>query len=154
MEPLIHLNYPLNKELLLEEALEARKSAVSHKDSRYPDLSFDEWKISHYTSEYISQIMSDFGVVGKPRFFWLAPFAEVPEHTDNGTKCSLNFLLNDDPAPITINGQEYYYKSVLLDTTQPHSVKNNNTERLLFKISIFEEDFDTVASRIKYKNDR
>lgn len=151
MEPLIHLDYELNRELLLREATEARKSAVNHADPRYPDMLFEEWQISHFTSEYIQQIINDFGIKGKPRFYWLKPFAVIPEHTDNGTKCSLNFLLTDNPAAITINKKDYYYESILLDTTQPHSVVNNETERLLFKISIFDEDYASVAARIKYK---
>lgn len=151
MEPLIHLNYPLDKELLLKEAVLAKQSAAAHKDSRYPDMVFDNWLISHHTSEYIQQIMQDFEVTGKPRFFWLEPFAVIPEHTDNGTTCSLNFLLNDDAAAVTINGKDYFYTSVLLNTTAPHSVTNNHTERLLFKISIFGESYQDVAARLKYK---
>jgi hypothetical protein len=151
MEPITHLDYPLNTELLLEEAREAKKSAINHFDPRYPDMKFDEWLIGHYTSEYINKVMDDFGIKGKPRFFWLEPFAFIPEHTDNGTQCSLNFLLNSNPAAITINGKDYFYQSVLLDTTQPHSVTNNETERLLFKISIFDESYESVANRIKYK---
>lgn len=151
MEPLIHLDYPLDKELLLNEALLAKQSAKAHTDSRYPDMVFDEWLISHHTSEYIQKIMDDFGVKGKPRFFWLQPFAVIPEHTDNGTTCSLNFLLNDNPAAITINGKDYFYTSVLLNTTAPHSVTNNETERLLFKISLFDESYEDLSARLKYK---
>lgn len=151
MEPLIHLDYPLDKALLLEEAIRAKASASAHKDPRYPDMNFDHWLISHHTSEYIQKIMDDFEIKGKPRFFWLEPFAVIPEHTDNGTTCSLNFLLNDDPAAITINGKDYFYTSVLLNTTAPHSVTNNHTERLLFKISLFDESYEELAKRLKYK---
>ncbi len=151
MEPLIHLEYPLNKEMLLEEARLAKQDAKAHSDSRYPEINFDYWLISHRTSEYIQQIIQDFGVKGKPRFYWLEPFAVIPPHVDNGTTCSLNFLLSDNSAAITIEDKEYFYESILLDTTRMHSVVNNETERLLFKISVFDESYEDVAKRIKYK---
>ena len=96
--------------------------------------------------------MNDFGVVGKPRFYWLEPFAEIPEHIDNGTLCSLNFILSPDPAPIVIEDIEYTYKYVLLNTAVRHSVFNGPTERIMLKISIFDETFEDLAKRIPYAN--
>lgn len=150
MLPLVHLNYPLNVELLLQQASEARLLSKPYTDNRYPDLKLDDWHIGHYSSEYIEQIMSDFGVVGKPRFYWLEPFAEIPEHVDNGTLCSLNFILSPDPAPIVIEGIEYTYRYVLLNTAVRHSVSNGPTERVMLKISIFNETFEDLAKRIPY----
>jgi hypothetical protein len=148
---MIHLDYPLDKKILLEEAHEARKSARGYTDDRYPNLKLDNWLIGHHSSDYINKIISDFEVNGRARFYWLEPYAEIPEHVDNGTLCSLNFILTDNAAPIIINGQEFYYDQILLDTTVPHSVKNNQFERIMLKISIFNENFASVSSRIKYK---
>jgi len=88
MEPVVHLNYDLNKKLLLEQAKEAKQQSQPYTDGRYPDLKLDDWSIGHYTSDYINQIMQDFEVEGRPRFYWLKPFAEIPEHVDNNTTCS------------------------------------------------------------------
>jgi hypothetical protein len=148
MEPLLHLNYELDKSLILQESEEAKKISKYHTDSRYPLRVFTEWKVSTYKGNYIKKIMEDFEVQGTPRFYWLKPNAVISTHTDNTTKCSLNFLLSDDNTAITINNKDYFYKNALLDTTQPHSVKNGNKERLLFKISIENESFVTVANRI------
>lgn len=151
MEPLIHLNYPLDRDRLLQDSIKAREHSLAHTDNRYPDVDFTYWQKSFYTSDYIEQIMRDLEVQGKPRFYYLEPNTVIPEHTDNGTTCSINIILNDSPAPITFGNTDYYYTMVLLNTSIPHSVKNNDTERILFKISIFDESYEDLANRIKYK---
>lgn len=150
MLPLIHLDYNLDTTLLLKEAECAKQASAPYTDERYPNLNLENWHIGHYNSAYIESIMLDFEVEGRPRFYWLAPFAQIPEHVDNETMCSLNFILTSDPAPITINGSDYSYKQVLLNTTLPHSVTNNANERIMLKISIFNESFENLAKRLKY----
>ena len=148
---LTNLNYPLDTMALMEASSIAKLEATPYTDSRYPDLKLDKWNIGHFTNPYIEKIMADFEVKGKPRFYWLEPFAEIPEHVDNGTKCSINLILTDSPAPITINGKEFTYKQALLNTTVPHAVYNGPVERIMLKISIFDEDYEHLANRIKYK---
>lgn len=150
MEPLIHLDYDLNRNELLKEAEQALLESKPYTDSRYPNLRLEEWHIGHWNSPTIDKIMSDFEVEGKPRFYWLEPYSVIPEHVDNETTCSLNFILTDDPAPINIEGKEYTYYQVLLDTTRLHSVTNNSNKRIMLKISIFNESFSELAKRIKY----
>ena len=154
MDPLIFLDYPLDKERLLEDAIEAKKNSKPYTDSRYPDLHMEDWLIGHYNSEYITQIMNDFNIEGKPRYYWMKPHAVIPEHVDNGTQCSLNFVLTDNASPITINDMQYYYTAILLNTTIPHSVINNEYERIMLKISIFNESYEDLAKRIKYRYDQ
>jgi hypothetical protein len=149
MTPVIHLNYKIDKEQLLREAAEIKSSAKGYTDSRYPDLKMNDWLVSHHVSDYVNQIMKDFGITGKPRFYWLKPYAVIPEHVDNGTLCGLNFILTDKASPISFGNQDYFYESILVDTTKPHSVKNNEHERVMFKISIFDETFEQVAEKIK-----
>jgi len=149
MEPVLHLNYKIDKQQLLLEAEKIKDNAVGYTDSRYPDLKMDDWLIGFHSSEYIDKIMKDFGIIGKPRFYWLQPYAVIPEHVDNGTLCGLNFILTDHASPITFGNQDYFYESILVDTTKPHSVKNNEHERIMFKISIFNESFEEVAEKIK-----
>ena len=147
--PILHLNYKINKQLLLEEAYRLKSDAKEYTDSRYPGLKMDYWLISHCYNDYVDSIMQDFQVKGKPRFYWLKPNAVVPEHVDNGTLCGLNFILTDNASPIRFGDQEYYYKSILVNTTIPHSVVNNEHERLLFKISVFDQTFEQVAENNK-----
>lgn len=147
----VNLNYPLDIDLFLKSAEKARQMSAPYTDSRYPGLVMDTWHIGHYTDEHIEKLMDDFEVKGKPRFYWTAPNSVIPEHVDNGTTCSLNFILSKDPAPITFNGNDYFYSQVLLNTTIPHSVTNGAEERILLKISIFDETFEHLAERIKFK---
>jgi len=149
MDPVLHLNYKIDKQKLLSEADQVKDKAVGYTDSRYPNLKMDDWLVGFHSSEYVDQIMKDFNVVGKPRFYWLQPHAVIPEHVDNGTLCGLNFILTDYASPITFGNQDYLYESILVDTTKPHSVKNNEHERIMFKISIFNESFEQVAKKIK-----
>lgn len=149
MSPIIHLNYKVDKQRLLKEAANLKKDAVGYTDSRYPDLKLDDWLINHHSSDYVDQIKKDFGIEGKPRFYWLRPHAVIPEHVDNGTLCGLNFILTDHASPITFGDKDYYYESILVNTTVPHSVKNNEHERIMLKISIFNETFEQVAEKIK-----
>ena len=149
MDPILHLTYKIDKQQLLKEALAVKDLAKSYTDSRYPGVTLDDWLICHHSSSYTEQIIKDFSVVGKSRFYWLNPFGTVPEHVDNGTQCSLNFILTDNPSPITYSGVEYFYESALIDTSIPHSVTNKEHERIIFKISIFNESFQQVAEKIK-----
>lgn len=148
---LTRLNYPLDIPTLLESASKAREQSKPYTDSRYPGLVMDTWHIGHYTDDHIEKIMADFGVDGKPRFYWTAPNSVIPEHVDNGTQCSLNFILSNDPAPVTFYGQDYVYNQVLLNTSLPHSVTNGPVERVLLKISIFDETYEQLSARIGYK---
>jgi len=151
MNPITYINYPLNKYQLLMEAKQAKTNAVPYgKDPRYPGKQFNDWLICKHNSKYIEQIMTDFDIKGKPRFYWLAPHAFLPEHVDHNTECALNFVLNDNPAPVLFGDVEYLYTAALLNTQVPHSVVNNNEERILFKISIFEESYNNLSKRIKY----
>jgi hypothetical protein len=152
-EPLVHLNYPIDLNRILESAARAKIESKPYTDSRYPELLLDQWHIGKYTDEYIESIISDFEVEGRPRFYWLEPYATIPEHVDNETQCSINLIITDDPAPITINGTDFVYRQALLDTTVPHSVVNSDKQRIMLKISIFNETFDQLSQRIKYKND-
>ena len=151
MSPLLHLDYQVDKKQLLDEAANCKFKARSYTDPRYPGQQLDEWLIGHHTSEYVDQIIQDFEIEAKPRFYWLMPHAVIPEHTDNGTLCSINIVLTDHAAPITINDQEYFYQTALLNTTVPHSVVNNENERIMLKLSVFNETFEQLAARIKYK---
>jgi len=151
MEPLIHLNYRVDKSVLLKEAEQAKDNAVGYTDPRYPGQQHNGWLIGHHTSDYIKQIMDDLGIDGKPRFYWLMPDEQIPEHVDNGTKCSVNIVLTDHAAPITIEGKDYEYQTVLLNTQVPHSVQNNSHERIMLKISIFDETYEQLSKRIKFK---
>jgi hypothetical protein len=149
--PLTLLDYPLDTVALLQSAVNAKLCAEPYTDSRYPGQRKEDWYIGRYTDEHIDKIMRDFEVDGSPRFYWLEPFADIPQHVDNGTQCSINLIITENPAPITVEGIDYTYQQALLNTTLPHSVTNGDTERIMLKISIFDETYESLSARIKYK---
>lgn len=150
MMPLTHLNYPLDKDRLLVLADSIKDKANPYTDSRYPDAVLDTWLILKHTDDYIEKIMDDFGVVGSPRFYWQEPNSVLPMHVDNNTTCSINFVLTDNPAPVTVEDVDYVYEQAVLDTTRLHGVNTNDEERILLKISIFDESYEDLVKRIPF----
>lgn len=118
-----------------------------------PRGKLDEWKIARNIEfDYASELNSFFGIEAKPRFYVLKPHCVLPEHRDLGTECSINILLNDDePAPVHFGEQEYRYTQCLLNTQNLHSVTNGARERILFKLSIFDESYSEIVEKIKDK---
>jgi hypothetical protein len=147
---LLHLDYLLDKSALWEIANGLRSQATNYVDPRI-NQTIKNWMVIKHTSPYIEKIISDFGVGGSPRFYWLEPNSRLATHVDNGTKCSINLILNDNPAPVTILNTDMIYTQALLNTSLPHSVTNGPEERVLLKISIFDKTFEEVSSCIRYK---
>ena len=148
MRPLIHLNYPINKDILLLESDKARESAKPWEGGN--DYKIEDWLVSYYRSDYIDKIMKELNIVGKPRFFYQKSNFHLKPHKDFGTQCGVNILLSDNPVPINIEGEDYYYTQALIDLQREHSVINDNKERVLLKFSIPDIPFEQVAKKINY----
>ena len=148
MKPLIHLNYPINKDILLLESDKARESAKPWEGGN--DYKIEDWLVSYYRSDYIDKIMKELNIVGKPRFFYQKSNFHLKPHKDFGTQCGVNILLSDNPVPINIEGKDYYYTQALIDLQREHSVINDNKERVLLKFSIPDKSFEQVAKEINY----
>lgn len=150
--PLTLLDYPIDNNWWLEFANKLRSKAVPYFDTRY-NLSVNNWLT--YVPDNgpeIEKIKKDFNIKkAKPKFYWLLPNSKLPEHVDNGTLCSLNFIFSKNAAPINISGKEYFYKQALLDTSKPHSVDNGEEERIIFKLSIHDQSYEQLLSKIPYK---
>ena len=155
MNSIYKFDFDVNEDILLLEYDKIKHTAKDYIDRR-PGGQADGWKIIPAQFHYAKYLINYFrlGEV-RPRFYTLPKGANIPEHIDDETKCSINFLLEtNNPAPVTIEGVDYYYKTCLLNTQKLHSVKNNSEDRLLFKLSIFDEDFETVKEKIQNANNR
>jgi len=148
--PLIHVDYDLDIKRMLEIAEEAYPTADFYKDDRYPEADFSWWRKGRYEHPELKKIADDFGIEYDPRFYWQKANSYLPPHVDNGTKCSLNFVLSEDPAPVNIEGVDYEYTAAFLNTSLKHSVRTGETPRILLKFSIFEKSIDSF--RYKYKH--
>lgn len=147
MTSIYKFNFDVNEDILMLEYDRVKHLAEDYID---PRGQVENWKMIKCNFHYAKYLIKRFmlGEV-RPRFYLLPKGVEIPEHIDNNTKCSINFLINSkNPAPVTIEGVDYYYKTCLLNTQKMHSVKNNTEDRLLFKLSIFDDDFETVKEKI------
>ena len=79
-------------------------------------------------------------------------------HKKYKARTSINFIVNDstpvnftkaDDKYMTDEDYQYTYSTALLNTWRHHYVKTSNEERLVFKIQIYEPDFEGVYKRMK-----
>ena len=136
---------------------EYKRAQNNEKDYARGGKSVKYWRVvrledlqSDIVDNYCKQFAKDYDISGKVdgRFYRLIANTTLPWHVDSGTKCSVNFLLSGKTAPIIFKSGTYHYKQALLNTTVEHSVRNGPVDRILFKISIFDLDFDQVSSRL------
>jgi len=148
---ILKFDFDLDVNHLLEIWSKIKNKQVNYKDDRFDEVS-SHFKIIKHDFEYAKELSKIFNVESKPRFYILDANTILNQHTDFGTLCSLNFILSDDPAPIIFDDIEFTYKYALLDTTKSHGVINNDKDRLLFKMSIFNETFEEVKEKLLTMN--
>jgi hypothetical protein len=86
-----------------------------------------------------------------PRFYYQKKGFKLRLHTDRGTRCSINFVLTEDPDPIYFeNDKQTYYKVGLLNTSELHGVIATE-DRYLFKISFPDISFEKVKDVLSSK---
>lgn len=161
---LIELNYPFDDRLLFEEFDIAvmRELFDSYSDERF-DFEVRGWWTTRglelfpefqYSNRVAKEFKEKFEVNGlvSPRFYILAENSILRPHIDLRTKCSLNHVLQGSNAEIFFGDgddiQKYSYKTALLNTSVMHGVINKSEKRILFKLSIFGEDFGQIAEKI------
>ena len=141
----------VDNNLLLSIYKENKHLSENYNDARKNSY-FNNWKIVKFNFDYADEIIQKFKLEKydvRPRFYELDANTTLKEHVDFNTQCSLNFVLNDNKSPVIINNNTYYYKNCLLNTTQKHSVVNNDIERIIFKLSIMDCPFKLVKKKIK-----
>lgn len=92
-----------------------------------------------------------YNVETRGRYYKLTSNYELPVHTDRGTQCSFNYVVNGK-APVTFhdNGLDIpiYYKQGICNTTIEHSVPAEPNDRFLLKLSIFEETYNDFRKKV------
>lgn len=102
---------------------------------------------SKLSYDYAESLKRKYNILGKTNvsFYRLLANETLPWHIDTNTKCAINFILNGDASPISYRSGDYTYKQALIQTNIEHMVANQNKDRILYKISIFDMDFKDVA---------
>lgn len=151
---LYHFDLEVDTEQLKKEA----RSVTDYTDYYDPitQRNLEGWGISHIQNgygKYIAEIFQEeLGVEIRPRFYILEAGTTLPMHVDRGTQCSFNIVV-DGTSPITFEDGEYYYKQALLNTQVMHGVFNTIDDRVLYKLSVFDIDFEEAKKRYIEKED-
>jgi len=150
-----YTNLDFDYDLFLEEYNRVKSN---EKDYARGCKSVDFWRVirlndlkSDLVKTYVEDFKLKYKIPGKVdgRFYRLKANTTLPMHIDSGTKCSINFLLNGDGAPVIFENGEYTYKQALLNTSIMHGVVNGDKDRIIFKISIFESTYDEIKHKLK-----
>ena len=132
--------------------LNENMQAFKHKFEAYSDHrgTLDWWSVAREIEfDYATDLCKTFDIKAKPRFYLLKANSVLPMHKDHGTQCSINVLMNStNPAPVDFEDNTYSYKCCLLNVQNTHGVTTSDEDRILFKLSIFDEDFESVAEKI------
>lgn len=140
-------DYDFDRDTLLDEFNKHNGKFQAYNDPRGV---LDNFQIVRTEFAYAEELCQLFDIKARPRFYILKANSVLPPHQDLGTLCSINVLLSSkNPAPVNYDAKEYYYKNALLNTQNMHGVVTNNEDRLLFKLSVFDESYESVAEKIK-----
>ena len=128
----------------------------------------DWWRVirhddmtSKVVHNFTHKVKDAFELPGKVdgRFYRLVAGHKLPWHQDRGTQCSFNFVINGS-APCWFkdeydNEYRFTYEQSLFNTQAWHSVEASDTDRLLFKVSIFDIEYlDVVRKVLEFRTKR
>lgn len=169
-EHLLETSYPLPIPLIRDECLRMKKYSKPslHRDHptfqtsdynvgwnvfRWNDIQFNSIEIPYDIQNLFETLYDEMNVrqyKPSPRFYYLPKGSYLPSHKDDGTQCSINFLLSETYNHITIEDSEVYYSQGVLNTQVTHGVSNVSgiEDRLLLKFSIFGSSFSDVCNSI------
>lgn len=152
---LYSFKYDFDKSRLLNEA----RDEIGYEPFKDPKTGgiTEEWRIKRDVTGYAAVISEEFekilSVENKPRFYIQEKGFTLPFHQDRGTRCCINFVLSTDRDPITFrrghNTFTFRYDVALLNVQEEHMVTASHEDRVLFKLSIFDIDFDDALERIQ-----
>tara|TARA_B110000211_G_scaffold21757_1_gene22517 strand:+ start:1861 stop:2376 length:516 start_codon:yes stop_codon:yes gene_type:complete len=147
--PVFLFDFDVDKEWLLDKALqETRKQFYHHgrKEERVEGYTY-----AHVEYPELKELVGRFGLAiqGKwnMKFVYIAPNTIVDWHKDWGTQCAFNWVINGNTAAIKYRDRPYAYKSAIINTQEEHMVNNNDKERILFKISIFDRSYEETCKQ-------
>ena len=143
---LLKLDVNINKDQILVEALNPNNYITYHDPKTNTEVT--GWDIKHIIDGYAYEVAQTFNSVlglqkSKPRFYILRAGVTLGLHIDRGTECSFNFVLTGS-SKITFEDREEYYEQALLNTQVMHGIINPQDDRVLYKISVFNQNFETV----------
>lgn len=93
-----------------------------------------------------------YSIEAHPRYYILSKGFHLDWHADDGTQAAFNYLITEtnDPVLYRIDGNEHVveYKKGLLNLQELHSVPETTDERVLLKLSIYNDTFEKCKEKI------
>ena len=151
---LYEINYKYDRLLLLEESMDRDyKPFVDPKTG----LVWDEWLICKNIGLVGLKIVSDFKKILntkiEPRYYIQRKGMRLPFHCDRDTLCAVNLILNESKDSIEFRVDDKIFKNkyqtALIDTQTEHQVVTVIDDRILFKLSLKEINFQEAKNRLK-----
>lgn len=147
-----------DKNKLTEQALDVN-GYKTFEDPANKGIFLDFWQIKKVNSgyaqdiaEYFMNLLSVSDI--RPRFYVQKAGSSLGWHIDRDTLCSINIVLTGDSDPISFKYGVEYYTVALLNTQKEHAVLNTVTDRVLFKMSIFDKCYDDVKEILKTNDNK
>ena len=135
--------FDLDKEFLFEKALQKPRKVFY-----FEGKARDNYYYAPFEPEWLKDyIQKSFGLKGR----WNMKFVYIPSgvvldwHVDKGTKCAINWLINNSSASIEFKNGKYQYESAIIDTSKEHRVVDLAGERILFKVSCWDMTYNELC---------
>lgn len=147
--PVFPFEFDVDREWLLDKALQEPRKQFYHHGRKEERV--EGYKYAHIDYPELKELVGRFGLAiqGKwnMKFVYIAPNTIVDWHKDWGTQCAFNWVINGNTAAIKYRDRPYAYSSAIINTQEEHMVKNNDKERILFKISIFDRSYEETCNQ-------
>ena len=141
---LLPIAFDLDKEYLFEQALKRPRKKFYFEGKERSDYYY-----APYEPEFLKKYIEEaFGLRGRwnMKFVYLPASGKLDWHIDKGTKCSINWVINNSRAQVEYRDRRYDYTSAILDTSKEHRVVNLAGERILFKVSCWDMTYNELCN--------
>ena len=155
-----HVDYDINEKLILKESRE-RDGYEPFVDPKTGTV-IKEWLIKKNVTGYGKTVSNHFekilGIEVKPRFYIQEKGFTLPFHQDRGTQCCINFVLSTSKDPIIFKKEHkvytFKYKKALINVQEEHMIAATLEDRYLFKLSIFDMNYEQAKEILNENNSR
>jgi len=150
-EYIFGFDFKFDKQKLLEQYQKNLIESKNFNDNGLP-ISVPKLQLQEgFEFDYAKELMDFFEIDGEAKYYTLKKDCEFDLHVDTLPKCSVNVLVSENPAPVFIGGKNYLYHNCVLNVKKPHGVFKNTEDRILFKISIFNNTYEEVRQKVYKK---
>ena len=143
------IEFDVDTEWLLDKALKCERKQFYHNGRKEERI--EGYKFAHVSYPELLVLTShkalDIKAKFNMKFVYIAPNTTIGWHKDWGTKCAYNWVINGNTAAIRYRDRPYCYKYAIINTQEEHMVRNNDKERILFKISIFDKSYEEICNQ-------